>query len=150
MKYEKLRELPSALFRRATGVKKGTFAVMVEIVTASDRARLKGIGRPPKLSREDQILMTLEYLREYRTYYHIGIDCGVSESNAFKIIRRTENALVKSKRFALPQRHEGIDNPFVTKKTIDCTESPVERPQKNSADTTQERKRNIPSKLKSS
>lgn len=124
--------------------------VMVEIITASDRARLKGVGRPSKLSREDQILMTLEYLREYRTYYHIGIDYGVSESNAFKIIRRTEDALVKSRRFALPSRKEGLDNPLITKETIDCTESPVERPQKNSADTTRERKNGIPSRRNSS
>jgi hypothetical protein len=140
MKYEKLQALPSPLFRRATGVKKGTFAIMVEIIIASDKARLKGVGRPAKLSREDQILMTLTYLREYRTYYHISIDYGVSESNAFKIIRRTEDALVKSKRFALPSRKEGLDNPLITKETIDCTESPIERPKKNSADTTRERK----------
>lgn len=146
MKYEKLRALPARLFRRSTGVKKVTFAVMVEIITASDARRLKGIGRPAKLSREDQVLMTLEYLREYRTYYHIGIDYGVSESNAFKIIRRTEDALVKSRRFALPSRQEGLDNPLIVKEIIDCTESPVERPQKNSADTTRERKNAIRSR----
>jgi len=146
MKYEKLQGLPAPLFRRATGVKKGTFALMIEIIEASDKARLKWFGRPPKLTREDQILMTLEYLREYRTYYHIGIDYGVSESTAFKIIRRTEDALVKSKRFALPKKSEGLDNPSIVKTTIDCTESPVERPQKNSADTTRERKNGTRSK----
>jgi len=146
MKYEKLQGLPAPLFRRATGVKKGTFALMVAIIEASDKARLIWFGRPPKLSREDQILMTLEYLREYRTYYHIGIDYGVSESTAFKIIRRTENALVKSKRFALPKKSEGLDNPHINKITIDCAESPVERPKKNSADTTRERKSGIRSR----
>ncbi len=146
MKYEKLQGLPAPLFRRATGIKKGTFAVMAEAIEASDIARLKWFGRPPKLSREDQILMTLEYLREYRTYCRIGIDYGVSESTAFKIIRRTEDALAKSKRFALPKKSEGIDNPHITKTTIDCTESPVERPQKNSVGTTRERKNAIRSR----
>jgi|SRR3989344_823440 len=140
MKYEKLEKLPAPLFRRVTGVKKATFVTMVEIVRVSDTKRLKGVGRPPKLSREDQVLMTLEYLREYRTYYHIGIDYGVSESNAFRIIRRTENALVASKRFALPSRKYALEHPAITKETIDCTESPVERPQKNSVDTTRGRK----------
>jgi Helix-turn-helix of DDE superfamily endonuclease len=149
MKYEKLQVLPAHLFCRSTGVKKGTFAVMIEIITASDRVRLKGVGRPSKLSHEDQILMTLEYLREYRTYYHIGIDYGISESSAFKIIRRTEDALVKSKRFALPSRKEGLNNSLITKETIDCTESPVERPQKNSANTTRERKNGIQSRRNS-
>ncbi len=32
----------------------------------------KKTGRPRKLSLEDQLLMTLEYSREYRTYFHIG------------------------------------------------------------------------------
>lgn len=146
MKYEKLQKLSAQLFRRVTGVKKGTFALMVEIVAASDAKRLRGIGRPAKLSREDQILMTLEYLREYRTYYHISIDYGVSESNAFKIIRRTEDALVKSRRFALPKRRHALDDASITKETIDCTESPIERPQKNSVNTTRERKNGTPSK----
>lgn len=146
MKYEKIQGLQSPKFRRVTGVKKRTFATMVEIITASDAKRLKGIGRPSKLSREDQLLMTLEYLREYRTYYHIGIDYGISESNAFRIIRRIEDALVTSRRFALPKRQEGMDNPSITKETIDCTESPIERPQKNSVDITQERKNAIRSR----
>lgn len=150
MKYEKIQGLSSSKFRRITGVKKRTFAAMIEIVVASDTARLKGIGRPSKLSREDQVLMTLEYMREYRTYYHIGIDYGVSESNAFRIIRRTEDAFIKSKRFALPKRQEGLDNPSITKETIDCTESPIERPQKNSVNTTRERKNATQSKRRSS
>ncbi len=32
------------------------------------------------------LLMVLEYLREYRTYFHIGQSYGMSESNCFKII----------------------------------------------------------------
>ena len=76
MKYAKVRGLPAAQFRLVTGVHKNTFARMVEIVEAADRTRLKGVGRPSKLSREDQVLMMLEYLREYRTYYHIGVDYG--------------------------------------------------------------------------
>ncbi|MBK2044740.1 transposase family protein, partial [Allofrancisella guangzhouensis] len=29
-------------------------------------------GKPNKLSIEDMLLMALEYLREYRTYFHIS------------------------------------------------------------------------------
>ena len=42
-------------------------------------------GRPSKLRIEDQILLTLQYLREYRTYYHIGKDWKISESNTYRI-----------------------------------------------------------------
>jgi hypothetical protein len=146
MKYEKVQVLPAASFRRITGVKKHTFATMVETLHAAEKRRLKGIGRPPKLSIEDQILMALEYLREYRTYAHIGVDYGVSESNAFKIIRRIEDALVASKQFALPKRTCGLSDDTIEVVVIDCTESPIERPQKNSANTTRERKRNIHSR----
>ncbi len=34
----------------------------------------------PKLSIEDQLLATLEYLREYRTYAHIAASYGIAES----------------------------------------------------------------------
>jgi Helix-turn-helix of DDE superfamily endonuclease len=38
--------------------------------------------------------MTLEYLREYRTYFHIGQSWGVNESTAYRIIRRIEDTLM--------------------------------------------------------
>ena len=44
-------------------------------------------GRKSKLNIEEMLLMRLEYLREYRTYFHIGRNYGVSESYAYKIIR---------------------------------------------------------------
>ena len=46
--------------------------------------------------------MTLEYLREYRTYFHIGKSYGVSESYAYKIIKWVEDVLIKDGSFALP------------------------------------------------
>lgn len=146
MKYEKLQALPAATFRRITGVKKKTFHTMVTVMRAADAKRLKGVGRPAKLSIEDQILMTLEYLREYRTYLHISVDYGLSESNAYKIIRRTEDALAASKQFALPKRTRVLSDDTIEAVLIDCTESPIERPQKNSADTTRERKSATPSR----
>ncbi len=140
MKYQKLQALPATTFRRITGVKKKTFTTMVGIIRAADAKRLKGIGRPAKLSIEDQILMTLEYLREYRTYLHISVDYGLSESSAYKVIRRTEDALAASSQFSLPKRTRALSDDSIEAAVIDCTESPIEHPQKNSANTTQERK----------
>ena len=51
---------------------------MVRTVKAKNQEKKK-LGRKPKLIVEDQILMTLQYLREYRTYYHIGKDWKMSE-----------------------------------------------------------------------
>jgi adenosylcobyric acid synthase len=36
------------------------------------------------LSIEDKLLMTLEYLREYRTYFHLGHSYGLSESACYR------------------------------------------------------------------
>ncbi len=44
-----------------------TFNDMVKVL-AAEKVLQKKSGMPSKLSLEDQILMTLEYLREYRTY----------------------------------------------------------------------------------
>lgn len=51
---------------------------------------------------EDQLLMTLQYWREYRTYFHIGQTWAVNESTAYRIIRKIEDALTKSRAFTLP------------------------------------------------
>ncbi|MDR3156969.1 MAG: transposase family protein [Lactobacillales bacterium] len=40
-----------------------------------------------KLSIEDMVLMTLEYLIEHRTYFRIGESCGILEFYAYKIIK---------------------------------------------------------------
>ncbi|XZF64436.1 MAG: helix-turn-helix domain-containing protein [Gloeotrichia echinulata DVL01] len=42
----------------------------------------KGGGRKVKLSNEDQILLTLTYLRHMTTFQLLGIQFGVSESTA--------------------------------------------------------------------
>ena len=57
---------------------------MVKLLTeANIQKKAKG-GRPNKLTIENMLLMTLEYLREYRTYAHIGMSYGLAESNTIK------------------------------------------------------------------
>ncbi|MCT7953156.1 transposase family protein [Ancylothrix sp. C2] len=46
--------------------------------------------------------MTLEYLREYRTFFHIGRSWGLNESNVYRIITKVEKNLIESKLFRLP------------------------------------------------
>lgn len=74
---------------------------MLDVVRSPSQGKQK-IGRPSKLSLEDQLLMTLEYWREYRTYFHIGQSWGVNESTAYRIIRKIEDTLTKSRTFTLP------------------------------------------------
>ncbi len=63
---------------------------MVRLVKYKEKQKKKP-GRRPKLIIEDQILLTLQYLREYRTYYHIGQDWKISESSACRIVLKIEN-----------------------------------------------------------
>ena len=41
--------------------------------------------------------MFLEYLREYRTFFHISKSYGISESNCWEWVRWIENVLIKGK-----------------------------------------------------
>ncbi len=116
----------------------------------SENQRKKLLGRPLKLSYEDQVLMALEYLREYRTYFSLGQIYELSEANCYKICRKVEDILIKSKEFKLPNRKDVYEDPNIEAIVVDAVESSIERPQKNKGNTTQERKRSIPSKPKSS
>jgi hypothetical protein len=46
----------------------------------------------------------LEYMREYRIYFHIGASYGISESSAYIISRCVEDVVIKHPDFALPGR----------------------------------------------
>jgi hypothetical protein len=69
MRYESLQNLKDEAFKRSTGVSRAMFEKMLSVV----KKDLRDFGRRPKLSREDQLLMTLMYWREYRTEFHIGL-----------------------------------------------------------------------------
>ena len=148
--YKQVNKLKDAQFRRKTGVKRNTFNKMVEIVRKSEEQRKKLLGRPLKLSYEDQVLMSLEYLREYRTYFSLGQIYELSEANCYKICRKVEDILIKSKEFKLPNKKDVYVDPNIEVVVIDAVESSIERPKKNKENTTQERKRSIQSKLRSS
>ena len=104
MKYDQVQGLADEKFRRLTGVKRATFNKMVEILRAADGQKKARGGRRNKLSIENQLLMALEYLREYRTYFHVGQSYGISESSAYKAIKWIEDTLIKHPDFALPGR----------------------------------------------
>ena len=141
MKYEKTRTLSESQFRRLTGVRRKTFETMIEILKIADQVKKSSGGRPSKLSMEDKLLMTLEYLREYRTYLQISMSYGLSESNTFTTIRWVENELVKSNEFKLPGRKALLKSEYEFEVLlVDATETPIERPKKNNENSTLERK----------
>lgn len=94
MRSDYLLTLSPQKFRRATGVEMETYGLMVESVR-EERASRRIPGRPSVLSIEDQVLMFLRHLRRNDTYFDLGIDYGLEESTAFKIIERIEQILFK-------------------------------------------------------
>ena len=88
-------------------------------------------GSPPKLSVEDKLMVTLKYLREYRTMEHIGYDYGVSKSTVCESIQWVENTLKKDSAFKLPGKKILKEAPTVSEYiVVDVTESPINRPKK--------------------
>jgi Helix-turn-helix of DDE superfamily endonuclease len=109
--YKQVKNLKPTEFKRLCGVTPATFQDMVKVlaaekVLAKKRMRARRVSRrfsapsravfPSKLSLEDQLLMTLEYWREYRTYFHMGTNWGLDETSVLRIVRKVENILIKS------------------------------------------------------
>ena len=130
MNYEQLQKLTSKDFKRYSGVHQETFKEMVKIVKA-EKIFQKKSGRPSKLCPEDQLLMTLSYLREDPTFFHLGVKWGINESNAYRIVIRTEKALIKSGLFNLPGKKILYPSKnSIETVAVDVSEHEIERPQK--------------------
>ncbi len=127
MRYETIEDVKNTDFKRLTGVQRETFDLMLKVVEKG----LRDFGRPTKLSRADQLLLTLMYWREYRTEFHIAQSYGISEATVCRTIRKVENALVRSGKFRLPGKKalQASDTVFEVI-LVDVSEQPVERPKK--------------------
>jgi len=148
-KYEKLKQFSSSQFRRLTGIKKETFELMVKILSEEENNninnRRRKAGKRSSLSLENRLLMALEYLREYRTYFHLGAGYGLSESACYRACKWIEDTLIKSRKFSLPGRKELLkSNNDYEVILIDATESPIERPKKNKNTFIREKRKDIP------
>jgi len=135
MKYENMEKYSDGKFRRIVGMKRSTFARAIEILkkkyAEEHRKNIRNSGRKPKLSMEDKLVMTMEYLREYRTLAHIGASYDIDESNVQRIVKWVENILVKEGTFRLPGKKTLLepDGEYEVIQ-IDATETPIERPKK--------------------
>lgn len=145
MRYETIEQLKDTDFKRLTGVQRETFGLMLQVFEKG----LREFGRPTKLSRADQLLMTLMYWREYRTEFHIAQSYGVSEATVCRTIQKVENALVRSGKFRLPGKKtlQASDTVFEVI-LVDVSEQPIERPKKANNGITAAKRSDIPKKHK--
>ena len=145
MRYETIEHLKDTDFKRLTGVQRETFGLMLQVVEKG----LREFSRPTKLSRADQLLMTLMYWREYRTEFHIAQSYGISEATVCRTIQKVENALVRSGKFRLPGKKtlQASDTVFEVL-LVDVSEQPIERPKKAKNGITAAKRSIIPKKHK--
>ena len=131
MKYATIKHFGDEEFRRLTGVKRSTFGQMISILIKEEADKKAAGGKPNNLPMEDRLLMTLEYLREYRTYFHIAASYGLSESSCYRNIKWIEDTLIKDPLFALPGRKALLKSDMEYELILlDASESPCERPKK--------------------
>jgi DNA-binding transcriptional regulator LsrR (DeoR family) len=108
---------------------------------------LRAFGRPPKLSRADQLLLTLMYWREYRTQFHIAETYGVSEATVCRTIQKVEDTLMKSGEFRLPGKKKLQESETIIEViVVDVTEQPIERPKKSKNAATAAKRSDTPKK----
>ena len=144
MTYEQFKNLEPSAFKRRCGVHPETFKQMIEVLRP-DLDRRGKRGGQAKLRVEEQLILVLEYWREYRTQFHIATSWGLSESAVCRMIHKVERLLMDSGKFRLPgkkQLYQNADKWDVV--VVDVTESPIERQKQNSALTTVVRKSGTP------
>ena len=115
-----------------TGIKKATFNKLVELLKPKWFLRRRAGGPRPKLTLEDQLLLTLSYWRNYGTYLETGTKFGVSESSAFYICRWVEDNLKNERTLHLPGKKQLLAGKGKYEIVVfDVTECPIERPKRN-------------------
>jgi len=128
-KYDNIKNYTDTSFRTVTGVTHATFMSMLEVIKEAYAEAHKNRGRHRKLSREDMLLMTLEYYKEYRTLECIGASYGLRKANVGKTIKWVEEALLASGLFNLPSKRKLFQSDTeIEVIVVDTTETPIQRP----------------------
>ena len=143
--YAKAIQLNEKDFKQLIGVKKATFDAMVTILKeayANKPRKWRG-GRKKKLSIEEQLLMTLKYLRQYVTQKELAFEFEVGEATVCNTIRWVEETLIKDGSFSLPGKKVLLEDASIEVILVDVTECPIERPQKNKENGIQAKRNDI-------
>jgi len=141
-KYEKSKKLSEKNFKRLIGVKRKTFEAMASELHIAYEEKHRHGGRKPKLSIENQLMLALEYWRQYITFAELGFNYEISESAAHAITVWVENVLIKCGLFNLPGKKALLEDNDLEIVLLDVMESPVERPKKNKRPIIQEKRKN--------
>lgn len=141
---ERALKMNRTQFKRRTGVYPETFVDMEAVLLQREGAKKKS-GRPAALNPAEQLLLTLEFWREYRTHAHLGDDWGIHETTVQRTVERVESTLIANEQFRLPGKKALTREETVFEVlAVDASETPCERPKKISDHGTAGRKSVIP------
>jgi len=143
-RYEKADKLSEKDFKQIIGVKKETFDEMVEALEEAYAQKHKRRGRHSKLTRADQLFLSLKYWRQYVTQKELAYEFEISESVTNDVIVWVEDTLVRSGKFKLPGKKALLEDAEIEIVLVDVVESPIERPKKNSGSGTRGKRSGIP------
>lgn len=129
--FEKYKLKRPAEFTRLVGVNYAAFNIILdklknEIIRYRNTKLVRNRGLPSSLSIEDQLLLTLTYLRQHHTFLELGEMFSISESYAHKRYTFITQRLMKA--MDIPNDKSLLaDN---LKIIADVTEQELERPVK--------------------
>ena len=124
IRYNNLSKLNDKDFKRATGTDREIFEFHVAILEDAYKEKHKKGGRNSKLSREDMLLLTYSYYKDYTTFLKLGMYFDLNESNAYRCVIWVESVLH-------PYMSEDFDISKLSKEKeyiVDVTECPIQRP----------------------
>lgn len=129
MKTPTFTTLTDAQFKRVLGISRPLFAELLSYLQTFQSPR----GRPCKLEAEAQLTLSLTYWRDYSSLLTLGSQYGISETSAWRVVRRVEDRLLQSGLLSLPKTPSGRGVETSVETLVDVTEIPIERPKKTNA-----------------
>jgi len=142
--YKKTKRLNDVDFKQIIGVKRETFAAMVDVLKSEYLKKHEQGGRKPKLTLEEQLIMALRYWRQYVTQKELAYEFEVGEATVHDTIVWVEDTLVKDEKFKLPGKKALLEDEDIEVILVDVMECPIERPKKNSVNTTPAKRKSTP------
>ena len=131
-KYSIIKEMSVKKFIRRVGINKIAFEILSEqlkkeIEKEKQANPISKRGRKSTLCVEEQLLLCMFYLRNYRTFLELGEEFGISEGYANKLFHKISKQLVMI--LKLPSNTE-LTKEGLKAVVIDASEQQIERPVK--------------------
>lgn len=119
IQYDTLKYMNDEAFHATTGIERHTFDKMAQLL----EKEMAPNSKRGKLSSEDQILLSLAYLRDQRTDYEIAAVYGITEGTVNRIVNRVKSVLMNSSELELAEKNVfQADNPYKRLIAVEASE----------------------------